>query len=82
MRVQREGDEEDETNVEEMVEFLEGIEEPLDSQPLRDCIEDLRGLGELTKHLREDVEEIDEFLAGMIDKLEEELDRDEESSES
>jgi hypothetical protein len=76
LKVQRdEDDEEEQPNVDEMVEFLEGIEEPLDSEPLRDCIEDLRSLGELTANLPEQVEAVDGLLAELIDQLEEELDQ-------
>jgi len=75
LKVQQADDEEDEPNVEEMVEFLEGIEEPLDSEPLRDCIEDLRSLGALTENLREEVEEVDGLLTELIERLEEDLDQ-------
>lgn len=75
LRVLQEDDEDERPNVEEMVEFLEGIEEPLDSEPLRDCIEDLRGLGELTANLREEVEGVDELLTELIEQLEEDLDQ-------
>ena len=75
MRVQREDDEED-LGVPEMVEFLEALNEPLESEPLRDCIEDLRDLGMVTDGLHEEVEAVDTLVGELIEQIEKEINAD------
>jgi len=74
--VQRDEEEEEGPNVEEMIEFLEGLNEPLESEPLRDCVEDLRELGGLTENLQGSVEAIDDMLNELVEEIEEEIDAD------
>lgn len=75
LQVQQEEGEE-EVDIGGMVEFLKGINEPLESGPLEDCIEDLRGLDGLTDDLRKNLEAVEEMVDDLVEQIEEEIDAD------
>ena len=62
-----------EINVKDMISFFEDLNEPLESEPLKECIEDLQAVDEFV-HVHEsdveDLEAIEEEVADLIEAIE------------